>query len=603
MDRQGIDVPRLCIAMHRSRWMLERYRQNRREMVRQLVGANYSEEGAREPVPLPLISLYQRIVTQSLVAKEPRVMLRTHNRSAGPTVHAMQTWANREFEHMQLANTFQRSVIDSLYSIGIIKVALATPSDAALYSWQLVAGAPFAKCVDFDDFVIDAHARDISEAAFVGHRYRVPLDTVRDSNLYTKARKQLVESTDQPYNVEGDERIGMIGRGYREMQTEEFEPMVDLWEVYLPRHRLVVTLADEWVSSSPQPLGTDEGLRIQRWIGPPAGPYHFLGLGVVPGNLMPTAPIQGLIDLHDDANLAYRKISRTAARIKEILTVEAGQDSDGDRFRTANDGDVVTVRSPDAAKPIVQSGGAVQVLLALMTTFKDFFSFFAGNLDIMGGLSPQSKTAHQDAMLNQNSQRSIADMQQATIAHVGGVTTALCWYYHHDPVRVQRSSYALPSVPELRVTRQVTPAQRQQIPWEDIELRVDPYSLVHKTPQDRLSSLLQIVQQVFLPMAQLMQAQGIVFDMNTFLKKMGQYMDEPDIVELFTIQEPPAASPQGGGQQQAPKPAVTSRIYTRQNMPGRTREGNDRDMVARMLGHNLGGSPDTSTNGTGGMKP
>src|SRR5207253_10472217 len=75
-----------------------------------------------------------------------------------------------------------------------------------------------------------------------------------------------------------------------------------------------------------------------------------------------------------------------------------------------------TRRSSDlSVTQIVQSGQTLQILSVVCDQLKQLFSSQAGNLDIMGGLSPQSKTAHQDAMLNQNSSQSIADMQDATV--------------------------------------------------------------------------------------------------------------------------------------------------------------------------------------------
>lgn len=138
----------------------------------QYVGRNYSEEGTSEEVPINLLALYVSIVQRSLVAKTPRVMLSTFQFANKPSVDAMQTWVNKEMEDMHIARTLQRWVVDALFSIGIIKVALATPSDAAKYQWNLQGGQPFAMPVDLDDFVYDMHARDWDEVSFIGHRYR-----------------------------------------------------------------------------------------------------------------------------------------------------------------------------------------------------------------------------------------------------------------------------------------------------------------------------------------------------------------------------------------------------------------------------------------------
>ena len=533
----------------------------------QYVGRNYSEEGTSEEVPINLLALYVSIVQRSLVAKTPRVMLSTFQFANKPSVDAMQTWVNKEMEDMHIARTLQRWVVDALFSIGIIKVALATPSDAAKYQWNLQGGQPFAMPVDLDDFVYDMHARDWDEVSFIGHRYRAALDTIRDSKLYNKARKNLVASYDPLYNEEGDERIDVIGRTtYGAANTEEFEEMVDLWEVYLPRHRQVVTLASD-NAGNPDPSGGDEdALRVQRWLGPEAGPYHILGFQQVPGNIMPKAPIQDLYDLHCTANNLYRKLCRQAQNLKKVLCYGGTAEADGERFRTANDGDVVRCDHPDQVKEIVMRQPDQQ-LMAMFLDCVQRFSVMAGNLEMLGGLSPQSKTATQDKLLNANASGTMASMQETVTTAVAKVIKALCWYWKHDPLSIQKSTFSVPGLPEASIVRSVTPQQRRQIPWDEMDIKVDPYSYQMQTPQGRLQQLQQVVQTTVIPMMQLLQQQGIMFDMHAYLKKMGAYLDCPDITEILTIATPPETQTQSGGQPPT-QPAQTERTYNRVSMPG-----------------------------------
>src|SRR5205085_8976936 len=104
-------------------------------------------------------------------------------------------------------------------------------------------------------------------------------------------------------------------------------------EVYLPRHRLVLTLSDDTVTGGAElGAGSDGGsLRIQPWLGRDQGPYHILSFGTVPGNAMPKAPVQDLVDLHEAANSAYRKMIRAVGRLKEIAAVQGGATEDGSR--------------------------------------------------------------------------------------------------------------------------------------------------------------------------------------------------------------------------------------------------------------------------------
>jgi hypothetical protein len=592
--KQHFDLSRLSLAIQRSRLMLRRYREERREAVRQYVGRHWSEEGTNQPVPVNLISLYTSIVGRSLVPKAPRTTLSTWDRSQKPTLKAAQAWINKELERSHFAEAMQRVVLDALFSVGVSKVCLITPAESAYRAFNQPAGSVMFDRVDLDDFVFDMHARDMSEVSFMGHRYRVPLEVVRDSKLYSKARKDLAPSPDSPYNIDGgDQRINILGRGLYGSDQEEFEAHVDLWEVYLPRHRVVLTLADDQLSG-PSYGGNGvfgEPLRQQDWLGPDSGPYHVLSYGTVPGNAMPKAPIQDLIDLHEFANRVYRKLIRQAERQKELTAVQGGATEDGERVMQANDGDILRVDNPQNIATLLQ-GGPNQANLAMFQQTWDIFNRLAGNLEMMGGLGPQSKTLGQDELLAQNASRAVSDMQERTLNYVESVIRAQLWYFWNDPVHTMRSDYSVPGSPQFSTTRLVTPKKRQQTRFEDLELRVDPYSMQHQTPQQKLGSLNQLVTQIVIPMMPLLQQAGIAFDVNAYLQKAAAYLDMPDLGDILTMSEPPNMSAPGPAQQRMPMPTQTTRNYNRTSSSGASRYGSD---IGRL--NAMGGMPKPSMNG------
>jgi hypothetical protein len=585
---KDIDLPRLCEAIQRSRLALRFFREERREAVRQFAGNHWSEETAGDKRPLNLLASYVNIVSTSLIAKDPRVLLSTFDRTQKPVVSTMQSWCNREMERMHLGDTLERLVIDALFCIGIAKVALATPADAANSAWGLKAGMPYVASVDLDDWVYDIHARYDDQFGFVGHRYRVPLQAVKDSRIYSKARKELTPSRDQPYNLEGDERIAMLGRSYYGIDAEEYEDMVDLWEIYLPRHRLVLTLAADNMAS-PESDQDEEPLRVQRWLGPESGPYHILGYGIVPGNPMPKAPITNLIDLDDGVNRIFRKLIRQAERQKSLTGVSSGATEDGDRVLNASDGDVIRLDNPDKVNAF-SSGGPSQENFALGLQLEQFFSKQAGNLDMMGGLSPQSKTATQDQLLSQNASRALAFMQRRTTGSVSQICKALCWYWYHNPSLQMRVNHPIPGLPGESIVRSVSAQQRMAGRWDDLEMRVDPYSLQYQSPESRLQAMNQVVTQIVLPMMQLLVQQGIAFDANAYLQKVGSYLDMPDLAEILTVQEPPQQDPAGRSSQGPGLPSQTERKYVRESRSGRTQGGNTLHLINSLMGAKSGGA-------------
>jgi hypothetical protein len=570
-----IDIPRLCMALQRSRYVLKRFREERMEAVRDYIGHHWSEESKPKEVPLNLIALYVNTMASSLVPQDPRTLLSTFDQAHKALINVMQSWINKEIVGIHLADTFQRAVLDALFSIGIVKVALASPADSAEVGWNLAAGSPFAERIDLDDFVFDTHAHAFGEESFIGHRFRIPLEVAK--KYYGKGNR-FEPQYDELYNAEGDERISVLGRTTYSGYDEEFEDHVTLWEIYLPRHKLIMTLGDNQVigadtQGSWMPLTADyfaskgdsfsKALKTQRWLGPATGPYHILSYGVVPGNAMPKGPVQDLIDLHRAVNSCYRKLIREAERFKMVGC--AMDDEDAQRLQQANDGDVVRAR-PDAVAEQA-FGGPNDLLLKFTIHLKDMFSWLAGNLDIIAGLSPQSKTLGQDQMLNANSNRMMDDKSRRTVNFCEDVIRALCWYWHHDPLRVMRSTFEVPGISDFAIQQMITPQSRRMVRFEDLDILIDPYSLQHTTPQSRAQFMQQIVSQVWAPMQQAFMTQGITLDMNKYLQKIGLYMNQPDLSEILTVQEPPdmesLPSVGGGGGGSA---GETTRNYVRRSI-------------------------------------
>jgi hypothetical protein len=211
----------------------------------------------------------------------------------------------------------------------------------------------------------------------------------------------------------------------------------------------------------------------------------------------------------------------------------------------------------------------------------------AGNLDMMGGLSPQSHTLGQDELLAQSASGAISDKQDDVLKMTSAVCKALGWYFWHHPLQVMRSKFTIPGVPDISTTQHITPDQRAQIPWDQLELNVDPYSLRHQTPQQRLQSMQQLFQSLILPTQQIWMQQGISMDWNAVFTQIGEWMDMPQLAEWLTVQDPIQPGSQGdGGGDALGMPAQTNRTYTRVNRPGQTSQGAANTQIQALLGGN-----------------
>ena len=547
------------------------FREERMRCVRQLAGNRYSTNAALKKTYVNLISLYVNIVGRNLISKNPRAMLSTFDRSQKPAVSAAETWVNKELVRMNFAANMQRLVYDALFSCGIAKVCLATPEDAAISAWGLKAGNPYIARVDLDDFVFDHRARDFDEVMFIGHRYRAPLDVVKENPRFNKkAREKLTPNTRISYNREGDERIGEIMRDYHGYDEDLYD-MVELWEFYLPHEKMVKTFTEDDLTgpSSAWEGGEPIALGEQKWIGPDSGPYPILAYQIIPGNPFPKGPILDLIELHDGANEGYRKLMRQAARLKVLTTCDANSPADGQAINNANDGQGVPLSSPNAVKEMVTGGphaGLFQWTKEVITRFMEQ----AGNLMTMGGLAPQAGTLGQEELLAQQSNGQLATMQDTTHAFVSKCIDSMLWYYWYHPELRMDAEVNDPMLPDVHYLRQVYPGNHPdpnvlRRTGQKPDLKIDPHTMRSMTPQQRAKDLTSIVTQIYIPLAAVAQQQGIMFDFNAFLGIMAKYMDAPDLQSIISLQTPP----QNVGNSPASEPTgqqSTTHEYTRRSV-------------------------------------
>lgn len=582
-----IDYARLFEAMRYSRRVLTRFREERTAAIREYVGYHYSEGGSTTNVPLNLIARYVQIVSRNLVPKTPKIMLSTRVKGGQPAVSAMQDWINQRLKDMQFAKSLQRWVVDALFSLGIMKVALGTPADAAVSGYVSPAGEPFAEVVDLDDFVFDAGARDFRSVSYVGHRYRMPREVAEKLDYFDKkAMKWLqgaVPSEGTQNNQEGDERVTQIGQGYQGGETRDFEEMVDLWEVYVPRKKKVLTFASD---AGGVPAADCPPLREQEWVGPACGPYHYLAFMPVPGNPMPKAPVQDLIDLHKYVNALYNKLIDQSLRQKSVLPVRGGAMDDARNLKQAGDGEMFQAENADQMRE-VSFGGPNPTNAQFSVHLGDVFNKMAGNLDLLSGAAPQSKTATQDKILSEGASAGVADMQENTVVGITGVADSLCWFWWYHPQKVMSTTRSIAGAEDISIERNLYPAAaatpdrpaqgglRRDGRYEDLNCRIDPYSLVYRTPQQRLMFLTQFAKD-WVPAMPMLGQQGVVFDAQATFKAISEYADEPDVMKIFTVAEP---IPRDGGTQDSSRmPTQTSREYIRKSQGADTEASRAADM-------------------------
>ncbi len=247
---------------------------------------------------------------------------------------------------------------------------------------------------------------------------------------------------------------------------------------------------------------------------------------------------------------------------KNLTAFQKGSDEDAARVKDAPDGDMIGLDNPTAITKF-QSGGVDAAIMQYGMHLWDQTNKQGGNLEAVGGMSPQAKTLGQDRMLTAAATGQIASMQEKVVSFTASVVEDLAWYEHHDPIKSTKSHYVPQGLPEYAVEEEYSPQDRSQVPFDELDIRVDPYSLQHKSPQDRAQALMGVVQ-AMAPYMALLQQNNVQFDPNYFLTRLGELMDEPDLAQIYVTRQSmnsEAAAP--SGDTDVGMPAQTSRIYER----------------------------------------
>jgi hypothetical protein len=572
---QAASWARLKGAIRKARRDLETFRELRLMLLGDYVGKYYGDRKFKDRIPANFIELFVNIYRRQLASQAPACTITTKLRPFRATAFELQLALNKLLKDIDFGQTLEMLAIDALLNVGIVKVGVSAYATVEVEGFLHDVNQPFADWVNLDDFVVDMDAERYERIGFVGDRIRVPLDLIQQSRRFAgvdwKPGRKL------RYSETGEERASFLSRSTGEYE-EESEDYVEYWELWLPRTNQIVCFeADE------EGLPKGEPIEIKEWEGPERGPYRLLPFVPVPSNLMPASAVGNVYDLHEAANIIYRKIMRQAQRQKKVAGVRSGRPDDGNQVLKAEDGQMVKLDDPRNVTEL-SLGGFDERNMAFFIHAQRLFSYFSGNLDLLGGLSPQSETLGQDRLLAASSSRRLSDMQETMVRFVTGVCEDLLWWMWNDPLTEMS---LVKEVPGTKVSIPFTWSQeRRRGNLADYELRIEPYSLIQKSPAQKLNEILALFQQVIAPLLGPLQASGVFFDFQAFIKTVVSLADLPELDGLFvylgesagqTIQ--PSAPPGTN-----PKPAMTTRRYERVNRPGATREGADEAMMATMLG-------------------
>ena len=554
------------------------YRTNRREFLLQFVGRHYSEDGARDRVPVNFVAQGVGIYERLLMARLPRPLITTKFTQLKATAKLLELATVQAAQQIELESTFRAVIRDALFGPATVKVALSRSGTVEIEGGRYDVGQPFVERVSPDDLLIDLTARNaqLRNVQFIGNRYRVPFEWALDSGLYdADALRRLAPSEKQTIDEMGEERAEAVGYGEAPAPTEFIEHIA-LIDLYLPHYGLMITVPD--LNRVWRPV------REAEWDGPATGPYRMLGFDDVPDALLPLPPVALWMDMHEAANTLINKLVRQAKRQKFNPAFRGGDEEDAAALNGAPDGNWVRIEG-ELMKEI-RSGGIDPNTLAFALQLKDLLNYFGGNLEILGGLSAGSETLGQDQLLSSMANRRVQAMQGRATDFMRDVMRDLAWYLFYDPLIEMPLTYRVPGT-NLDIPVALTPEAKRG-DFLDYNFQIDPYSAQDQPPGQRLQTLMQLLQTVVLPAMPVLAQQGMVPDFQQILRLIARYTNMAELDEIIAFVGPAAtAAQQAQGEpvgQPPTKSPVTHRTVTRVNRPGRTEQGADFAKIQTLLG-------------------
>lgn len=569
--RSQLHLKRLTSAVEASRRVLQPHRNKRLEFLREFVGMHYGDRGTSDRVPVNYLQMTTSLYVRAMAARTPRVLVTTPYLSLEPIARNLQIVTQRAIDHMKLDQTIEDMVTEALFGMGIVKVGLTRSPGSP----PVDVGTPYAAAVDFSDWVHDTTAKYEHQIQFEGDRYQIDREDLRDDPAIIDP--DLVDGLPildrTAVDDLGETRTTELSRGAMTNSDEGLEEKVELWDLWLPRDNLLVTI-------EPQSATV---LKIIESDDHEQGPYHKLCFNRVPGNLMPLPPAALLFDLHILANKLFTKSMRQATQFKRVVVAPTDAIKDGELFRQSEDGEYIATATPDRVHERAFHG-ADPGQMAMYLEARNEATRFSGNLDALAGLGPQAQTLGQDQMITGTATERLAAMAEKATKSTSSIVRHLAWMLYTDPVTTYRVPKRIPGS-DIQIATAFTPEQRSG-DFLSFNFDIEAFSGQPRGPAQQLQALRILVNEFLGPFAPMLQAQGKTVNFEDIFRQAAQYLQYDRADRLIDSVLGPSPMAPGGPDaiESAGKPAITTRNVVRTNRSGSTSQQRDAAMSSALMG-------------------
>lgn len=532
-------------AVKSSRKDLLWTRQKREDLIKEYVGRHYNDSQIPD-VKANLLHQTATYYTTMLAYQRPQYVVTSEQQDAKLFSEQFALGLNNYASRLHLEAEYAWCVLDAFFSFGLTKTFMAdSPYLQSKPGEQILTGAPAIRRISPDDWVHDSKSKRFDECRFMGDGYSVPFAALKkDPILYDQDEVKHLKPRSK-YNSHHDEAKS-VGQS-QVVDWDEIEPMIDLVDFFLPETMEWVTFAiEKWETWEIQDTNPITVTKMDYH------PYDMLSFGMVPDNIIPVSPALNLASLHKLYNNLLNRLSKQAARQKDLLLYNPQDEDEAKRAKQSEDGAWIKSQTPDQFS-LVKLWGPDQQVGVFAEMARNLFNEHAGNVRSAMGMAADADTATQEGMLAQNrgtTEDFLRGKMLRFCASGGRKMGKLLW---EDPITTVPGEMTVPGT-DINVRVDWTPDNRLGR-FEDFIFEVEPYSMQYRDPRQRLFELEQKVLNFWLPVEQsgrLMQA-GMEVDFQEILHLQALLGDEPRFKHIIKVSgQDPSQMPDNGGGNGAP---------------------------------------------------
>ena len=545
-------VGHLLEAIERSDTKLKKFCERRMHFMAAYTGDDWGElAGTRQTETAKARAINMMFSAISVlvpvaVAQNPLSDITTDHNAFRPGAYELELVMDQVLKRLNTAAKMRHVVTDMMFGAGIGVVGLGPGRTVQVDDESFDLGAVFFDRVSLDRYFFDPEAETRDDLFFEGHTYEMPYEFVMDNADVFTNTDRLAPDDATPDQARARAR-DLSGR--RATAVRRIVPTLTMRHVFLRpphpwgRESVILTCGGKGGVLIP--------LQVAEWHGPERGPYEMLGYLPVPDNVMPMSPAAGFSALDDLINTLARKLYQMAKEMKTVLVYETPVAKDAEAIAAAAHGQSVGV-SPGALAQMTEKNflGPDQGLKDMLQWLVMMFSRQAGNIEMLGGLSADARTATEASLLQGNANFRVGDIKGQLYGFMDAIFEKIAYFIVRDlritselkqmrlaGANVEDSSMGhIISIPIPGLQRGITrtvDGDRILGNFIDYNFRIKAYSMDLQDPQTRVRKLMDLTQQIIIPLADVAAQQGAQLNVAGLVENIAQEMNIDLIDEVF----------------------------------------------------------------------